>query len=100
MCAQISVFIIQTVLRCRFACHSCSQEQTLTVENTQNYDVEGFFCRHPTVFEFAVINQQLRNICSFNNCGSAVKGESICLENKGRKLFYVVYITQNPKILG
>lgn len=51
------------------------------------------------MFEFTVISQQLRNICSFNNCGSAVKGESICLENKGRKLFYIVYITQNPKIL-
>lgn len=45
MCAQISVFIFHIVLRCRFACHSCSQEQTLTVENTQIYDVESFFCR-------------------------------------------------------
>lgn len=44
MCAQISVFIFHIVLR--FACHSCSQEQILlTVENTQNYNVEGFFCR-------------------------------------------------------
>lgn len=51
------------------------------------------------MFEFTVISQQLRNICSCNNCGSAFKGESICLEDKGGKLFYVVYITQNPKIL-
>jgi len=94
------VFIFHVVLRCVFPCHSCSQEHVLAVENTQNCSVEGFFCRGTSLrLRLQQSVSRLTNVQNLNNCGSAVRGESICLEDKRRKLFYVVCITQNQQRL-
>lgn len=79
---------------------SCSQEQILAMKHTENYDVEGFFCRG-TLLCLSLQRSvgRLTNVHCFNNCGSAVRGESICLEDKRSKLFCIAYITQNPKIV-